>query len=264
MDKPKDIKDYTKWLKDELHVELSNKNTNHYNSVTSSIKSTFENSDFWLELNNNITAFDQEYLKETSFSLFVPNFQPHLLVKGYSSFFEKTYRKNVIYNKHWPSPPRNWITPDNWFESINDILRTNFVVRYLDGVEFLISKISDLGSKHGLDFQISYEAKDEGYYAVHMYTKFKFEIPKLDFDTEFKQIQIEIQVTTQLQDVISKLTHMHYEKRRKLIIEDNNNKKWQWNYKSDEFSVNYLGHILHYIEGMIMEVIKKTKKENVQ
>lgn len=33
--------------------------------------------------------------------------------------------------------------------------------------------------------------------------------------------------------------------------------KWQWDYESDEFIPNYLGHILHYIEGMIMEVRKR-------
>ncbi len=31
-------------------------------------------------------------------------------------------------------------------------------------------------------------------------------------------------------------------------------KIWQWDYKCDEFLPNYLGHIIHYIEGMIMEV----------
>lgn len=29
---------------------------------------------------------------------------------------------------------------------------------------------------------------------------------------------------------------------------------WQWQYRGDQFVPNYLGHILHYIEGMIMEV----------
>ena len=37
--------------------------------------------------------------------------------------------------------------------------------------------------------------------------------------------------------------------------------KWQWDYKSDEFSANYLGHILHYVEGMIVEIREKQKKE---
>ena len=36
-------------------------------------------------------------------------------------------------------------------------------------------------------------------------------------------------------------------------------KIWQWNYKSDEFAANYLGHILHYVEGMIIEIRDKKR-----
>ncbi|MGA8916838.1 MAG: hypothetical protein WB474_12690 [Nitrososphaeraceae archaeon] len=32
---------------------------------------------------------------------------------------------------------------------------------------------------------------------------------------------------------------------------------WKWNYKSDLFSSSYLGHILHYVEGLILEVRHK-------
>ncbi|KKK63816.1 hypothetical protein LCGC14_2990500, partial [marine sediment metagenome] len=35
------------------------------------------------------------------------------------------------------------------------------------------------------------------------------------------------------------------------------NVKWQWDYRSDEFAANYLGHILHYVEGMIIDVRDK-------
>ena len=100
--------------------------------------------------------------------------------------------------------------------------------------------------------KVDFEAKEEGYYAAHMYVTNKFEIPKMGLGTEFVNVRIEFQITTQLQEVIIKLLHKYYEKRRKQekLIE---NIKWQWDYKSDEFATNYLGHILHYIEGMIME-----------
>jgi hypothetical protein len=50
---------------------------------------------------------------------------------------------------------------------------------------------------------------------------------------------------------------MYEEMRVKSTKEDN--RKWQWNYQSLEFSSNYLGHILHYVEGMILEVRDKQK-----
>ena len=81
---------------------------------------------------------------------------------------------------------------------------------------------------------------------------------KYGWDTERVDVSIEIQITTQLQEVIRKLLHKYYEDRRKRIIEEDI--KWQWNYKSDEFIANYLGHILHYVEGMIMEIREKQKE----
>jgi hypothetical protein len=33
-------------------------------------------------------------------------------------------------------------------------------------------------------------------------------------------------------------------------------------YRTEEFRANYLGHILHYIEGMIIDIRDKQKKEN--
>ena len=61
---------------------------------------------------------------------------------------------------------------------------------------------------------------------------------------------MEIQITTQVQELILNLLHKYYERRRNKIEPDN----WQWDHASDEFATNYLGHILHYVEGMIVEV----------
>lgn len=55
------------------------------------------------------------------------------------------------------------------------------------------------------------------------------------------------------------MLHKYYEDKRKGIREEDI--KWQWDYKSDEFATNYLGHILHYVEGMIMEIREKQKEE---
>ena len=66
---------------------------------------------------------------------------------------------------------------------------------------------------------------------------------------------VEIQITTQLQEVIRRLLHKYYERQRS--GRSTSDLKWQWDYKSDEFAANYLGHILHYVEGMIMDVRDK-------
>lgn len=55
--------------------------------------------------------------------------------------------------------------------------------------------------------------------------------------------------------------HKYYEERRKKV--KLNEKDWIWDYKCDEFAANYLGHILHYVEGMIMEIREKQKEGQI-
>jgi len=260
--KPKNIDEYKKWLKEQHKVEISDWTQTYYESVTSKIKLDFEKSEFWIQLTEDLEEYNDEYLLETGYRLLIPNFKLELYTKPFEPFFLKTFRKNIVENKCWPEAPKGgWLLPDNWHSRINDSIRTLIVVKYLYGTEFMSAKIKTLCEQLGLDCDIFFEARVEGYYAAHLYTKQEFEIPRIDFDTKKVNISIEIQITTQLQEVIRKLLHKYYEERRKGIKKEDI--KWQWNYKSDEFVANYLGHILHYVEGMIMEIRERQKEEKI-
>jgi hypothetical protein len=89
---------------------------------------------------------------------------------------------------------------------------------------------------------------------VHMNIRQDCLVRELDWNKKTKNISFEIQITTQLQEVIRRLLHEYYEEKR---TEKATDEKWQWNYRSEEFSTNYLGHILHYVEGMIMDIREK-------
>jgi hypothetical protein len=250
--------EYEKWLKDEQGVDINNIIKNNYDSVTMKIKDQFEKSKFWMDLTNDINGMDQNYyIKTGGYNLFMSTSPPEILMKSFDSFLLKTFRKNILENKNWPNEPINgWILPTNWFTKINDIIRMAFVVKYIDGVEYMINDLEKYCEKFGLSHKVRFEAREEGYYAAHLYTRQKFEVPNVQWDTEIVNVSIEIQVTTQLQDVIRRLLHRYYEDSRKKMERD---EKWQWNYKSDEFAANYLGHILHYVEGMIIEIRDKEK-----
>ena len=58
-----------------------------------------------------------------------------------------------------------------------------------------------------------------------------------------------------MKDVITSLTHKYYERKRESL--EPPSIKWQWDYMSDEFTPNYIGHILHYIEGAVMQIREK-------
>ena len=256
MKKPKNIDEYKIWLKENHGVEISEKSKMYYESIITRISNEFEKSVFWSQFIENLKEYDSDYLLNTGYHLLIPNFELKLYVKSFDSFLLKTFRKNILDNKNWPNEPEiGWILPNNWYNKINDILRTLIVVKYLDGTDFLIENIKSHCVQHNQDFKCFLEAKEEGYYAVHLYTKQEFEIPRIDWDTEKIFVSMEIQITTQIQEVIRNLLHKYYEEKRKTIKQAD--MKWQWDYKSDEFVTNYLGHILHYMEGMIMEIRNK-------
>lgn len=258
--KPQNIDEYKKWLSAKHEVEVTSRTKTYYESVMNRVKINLEESDLWIQLIENLRDYEGEYLLKSGYPLLIPRFEPELNIKPFDSFLLKTFRKNILQNKNWPDEPeRGWILPNNWYTKINDLIRTLFVVKYLDGVEFLIDKIKSLCEHYDRECEIFLEAREEGYYAGHLYTKQKFEIPGVTWDTEKIDVTIEIQITTQLQEAIRKLLHKYYDDRRKRMKEES--VKWQWNYKGDEFVANYLGHILHYVEGMIVEIRERQKEE---
>ena len=222
--------------------------------MAAKLKDAFAKSRFWVQLTGSFREFDDEYLLASKgYHLLTFREQvPELLTKPYDSFVLKTYRKNVVENKLWPEEPqRGWLLPSNWYSRINDIVRTLVPVKYLDGVEFLIDRIKTVSANNDAKSQDFLEARQEGYYAAHVYVHQSFEIPRPTWDTEHVDVSIEIQITTQLHEVIRRLLHTYYDDARGKPVGDI---KWQWDYRSDEFAANYLGHILHYVEGMIMEI----------
>jgi hypothetical protein len=260
--KPKNLDEYRKWLRDKHGVIISDRTRAYYDSVTKKVKTDFEQSDCWSQMIGNLNEYEAEYLMKTHYPLFIGGSKPELLLKPYESFLLKTYRINVLDNKNWSNEPADgWVLPDNWYTKIHDILRTLLVVKYLDGVEFMIDKMRSFFALQGTTCRVILEAREEGYYAAHLYTSHQFEIPKITWDTERVNVTLEIQITTQLQEVIRKLLHKYYEEKR--LTSTKEQIKWQWDYKSDEFITSYLGHILHYVEGMIMEIRERQEVKTI-
>lgn len=75
----------------------------------------------------------------------------------------------------------------------------------------------------------------------------------MDWSKEIRPVRLEIQVTTQIKEVIKNLLHTYCESRRTTGVRPRLS-DIAWNYREEEFAATYLGHILHYVEGMIIEV----------
>lgn len=245
------LEEYYDWLCENHDFNFDHEDS-YYSSTCLKLISDLTNSDFWKNLSKKLLECDFEYKKiTTGYNLLLRNDPPLIQMKPFKSLMQKTYRFNIIDNSLWPEkPPKGWVLPINWFERVNDILRTSITVKYIDGVEFLTKKINEFCIVKGICCDTKYEAKIEGYYASHIYIKKEFWIPDKFWDVKKAVFEFEIQITTQMQELIKELLHKFYEIQRLKRV----NNEWQWNYKDVEFTTNYLGHIIHYLEGVIYNV----------
>ncbi|NOV01327.1 hypothetical protein [Paenibacillus planticolens] len=261
MEKPKDIEGFKIWYEKKFNSKIDQPKKNYYDQVTQALKQQISTSNFWTGFTDELKELSHEYLLTTQYEFMASAIQtPELYLKPFNSYIDKLFRKNVIDNKNWPECPEGgWYKVESSYNRIKDLVRTSFVVKYLDGVELLATKLERFGAQTGNNIVVSFEAREHGYYAAHLDVGFQLEIPKMSWETEAIYCSFEIQITTQLQEVLKKLTHQYYETRRLDLGTNEQNKKWQWDYKSEEFTANYLGHILHYLEGMILEVRDRRK-----
>lgn len=165
-------------------------------------------------------------------------------VKPFESVINKAFRQNILYNKYWPNKLKK---PENFYSDIDDLLRARLVCRYLDGPRFVCEKLQEICDAEGIKCHHRELSTDAGYYAWHFYFKVPVQI-LINNSPETRSMWVEIQLTTQLAEVITSLTHSLYEGRR---VGDKGKDHWKWEAESPEFRSAFIGHGLHLLEGMI-------------
>ena len=210
---------YDEWLEQTWPGDKRELREGRFLHQQADLRATFASSPYWREVATRLQSWSERYTKRTEALLFqgAPAL-PALADKPWQSFLSRTWRENVGNNVNWPNPPPGgWWLPDNWFERAWDIVRTRFVVRYMDGVPTLAEQLRACAEARPfkLEAHVDMEAKDSGYYAFHVYVRQPFTAEALDYDgKQERSSQVEIQVMTELAEVISELTHTYYEIRR--------------------------------------------------
>lgn len=249
--KPATIDEYAEWMSSAFGVSWRAHLT-QYERVAASVKRQFRDSGYWQSVLTSLPSLASEYYVGTGF-LMTTSGPPEIIEKSWSSFWLKTYRRNVLDNRRWPRPPvGGWLLPETWHSQVSDMVRTRVIVRYLDAVEAVVDLLATVAREHRARCDVSYEATNEGYYAAHVGVSRRYEVPRATFGTERIRGAVEIQVTTQVKDVLQELLHKQYEARR--LSESRPNDPWQWEYASHEFRSRYLGHLAHHMEGLIMDL----------
>ena len=245
---------YKEWHEKTLDEELDSKEASYGDLTTILHNSVIKEFDVWKDFCASYSGINQDFLLKKNGELFTNSAPPIVHIKPYNSVLTKLLRVNKLNNKCFPEMPNDgWVKFDSCCSRFKDIFRTTIVVKYIDGVEYVVDELNKMceHSPSVLKRCCDFEAREEGYYAAHFCIQIKTSeyICKLGVSS----VWLEVQITTQLQDVIKKLLHKHYEKNR-LDANKEDNKNWKWDFASKEFSVNYLGHILHYLEGIIAEL----------
>jgi ppGpp synthetase/RelA/SpoT-type nucleotidyltranferase len=255
--KPIPFEEYPQWLAE--HGVIMDVHEGHYNAASRQVMEAFQKSTFWQEALSALRDVDARYQIENAYPL-ISTIVPDLLVKPWSSFLEKTYRKNISENKKFPKPPaEGWCLPENWFNRIHDIIRTTIEVKYLDGVQLVLNSLNAIARQQGCTHGADLEARVDGYYAAHFNCCFECSVLGLNWKPTQQVLMIEIQVTTSMKAVIKRLLHTYYEDSRTELVRPSR-EEFSWNYGSSQFNAAYLGHILHYVEGMIIAVRKQQQK----
>jgi ppGpp synthetase/RelA/SpoT-type nucleotidyltranferase len=201
------FRDYSAWRATTHSVTVDERLRNRYETVAEVIRREFGHSNLWQDCLESLREFDAEYQVAHNYPLLDPTQVPDLRVKPFASFLLKTYRKNILDNPAWPAAPpaTGWLLPVACVALLNDVVRTRFVVKYLDGVEFLVDRFAALAQERGVDYRSDFEAREEGYYAAHAYVSQTYEVPAEKWDTEKMMGTVELQITTQVQELITRL-----------------------------------------------------------
>lgn len=214
-DKPIDVKEYIEWYNKKFDCKI-NDYYEYYEHATLKLKKNLLGVGFIEKMNIQLRDWqDRYFIDSNGFNLFYSSFDLELVIKPFNSVIDKSFRKNILLNKNFPNEPTNgWITHENWFERINDIIRGVIVVKYIDGVDFVVSKLKEFSDDNSYGLRTFFEARDEGYYASHCYLTISQSVIKHNWTKKDIDLQVEIQITTQLQEVIRKLLHQYYEETR--------------------------------------------------
>lgn len=251
--KPINLDEYHGWAKENLSSDFSSSKIERlYETNLTNIYNAITEHNFFVFFSSQASRWQEEYNQKTCSVLFMGSNEPKLVKKPYESAIDKTYRVNVLWNKNFPNEPKKgWVNHQNIFTQFNDLVRGTLVCRFIDGPAFMAKKIAEYAKEHNLQCRKYSQERDDGYYAYHVYVLFSAKIFDMEWNEENVQVEAEIQITTQLQEVLKDLTHKFYEKQR--ISLDKDTSKWKWDFASSRFKVGYLSHTLHLLESIILE-----------
>ena len=253
--KPQNEEEYIEWSQKNDYGIFNDSVKRRYGVNLIAAKSAVNDHPFFVGIGSFLSRASSEYLTNNGYPLLMESDGSsfEIVSKSYSSSLDKIFRLNVVWNRGFPKPPKaGWVTPDNMFFLLDDILRGTIVCKYVDGPGILSELLK--GYAESCDVVCSYVPRqlDTGYYAYHFCVQIPVEIVDQDFNPVKVDLKVEIQITTQLQEIMYQITHKHYIAERSKA--QSNRDAWKWDVKSNRFKSGYLAHTLHLLEAIVIEL----------
>lgn len=249
---PKTQVEYVSWAKETLNIDYEGAHERAFRSNSAFALLTVQRHQFFQTLGEYLEVVSGEYAAEHRSPLLMNINPPELFQKSYESAINKSYRLNAVWNRRFPNNPQTgWVTPANWYILFDDLIRGTLVCKYLDGPPFLAKRLEQRAQGLGLACTVKALGRDEGYYAYHFHVKIPVDLVDAEFNEHPVDLSVEIQLTTQLQEVLYNITHKFYEQNRLQRARDTD---WKWDHGSNLFKAAYVSHTLHMLEATILEL----------
>lgn len=139
---------------------------------------------------------------------------------------------------------------------ISDLVRTRIACRYIDGVEFLTSKLYELAQEMDLNPKRDREGRLEGYFAQHLTISHDV-IYRFAGKPELTKVRCEVQVASEMATRMWEASHPVYEVVRGTASRPED---WQWAPNDPRFISNQLGHMIHLADGLLVQLRGLTAK----
>jgi ppGpp synthetase/RelA/SpoT-type nucleotidyltranferase len=211
---------------------------------------------YWTEAKTRLDQWRTEYRSDADADLLPAPGLPDFVSKAEKSIRDKVFRDckdrpallEEIFPVEGPAVPR-----------LNDLVRTRVACRYIDGVEFLASKLASLGQEMGLAAERHRRGSIEGYFAQHI-TLRQPVIYRLAGAEELTDVKCEIQVASEMATHMWDASHPLYESIRSVNADPED---WQWKPDSPRFISHQLGHMIHLADGLLVQLRRSIDRGKV-
>lgn len=206
-------------------------------------------SPFWKAVKERQPKWSNEFQQKTSGSLLGTEFIPGFAGKKVHRVREKLFHDWLRKKKPSDVTPF-WSEEGTPIPATNDLVRTRIECRFVDGVEFLASRLEELASELGVPCKRERQGRLQGYFAQHFCFQQRV-IFRFGGGEQLVTIHCEVQIATVLATRIWEESHRTYEEWR---VRNDEAEDWQWNPTDPRFTARQLGHMIHLADGLLVQL----------